>query len=165
MMTLLFLQEMGKHLIYFPFHTINWFAWCLMMPLSDSQEFIGPNMLTDCHLMGKKKILKVREKLGWATTLNTTISPSDNTPRQPEAPEQQDPVFSVVFQWLTHNDCSDSKQHKRIPKQVIFNILLCDVLHFLLGQECAFTDSLLESLHPASHPGLFSVAFSHSWPL
>lgn len=92
-----------------------------------------------------------------------TVSLSDNTPGIQVSHRNRIQAFViwVLFRWLTHNDRGDSEQHKSIPKQVTFNILLGDVLDFLLGQKCALADSLLESLHPAPHPGLFSVAFCH----
>lgn len=60
-----------------------------MMLLSDSHVFtvyIASNMPTDCHLMGGKN-LPLQMKAG-TVILNTTISPSDNMPRQSDAPEK-----------------------------------------------------------------------------
>jgi hypothetical protein len=62
---------------------------------------------------------------------------------------------------LTHNDSSDREQNEGIPKQVTLNIFLGEALNFLLGQKCPLADPLLQSLHPAPHPRLFSVAFGH----
>lgn len=149
---LLFCPPMSWGNIWFtPLSTqsINWFAECLMMLLSDSHAFTAPNRATGCHLLGKKPS-KPGESPGYhceyLQSVHLITSPGSRR---------------AAIQWLTHNDCGDGEQHECIPKKVTFNILLGDVLHFLLGQERALPDALLEPLHPAAGPRLLSAALGH----